>query len=110
MKILFDESVPKQLRRLLALDDVTLVEEMDWKGVKNGRLLQLAEAGGFDVFVTADQNLKHQQNLKGRRMAIVVLPYNRRKWMSLLVPLLTQVLHEVRPGDYIEVPLPPELH
>lgn len=109
MKILFDEGVPRQLRGLLARDDITLVEEKGWKGIKNGRLLQLAEDDGFDVLVTADQQLKYQQNLKNRRIAIVVLPYNRRKWMPLLVPEITLALDKINPGDYIEVPLPKEL-
>jgi hypothetical protein len=109
VKILFDEGVPKQLRRLLARDDISLVEEKGWKGIKNGRLLQLAEENGFDVLVTADQQLKYQQNLKNRRIAIVVLPYNRRKWMPLVVPAVTGALDKIKPGDYIEVPLPKEL-
>ena len=109
MKILFDEGVPRQLHQLLARNDVTRVEEKGWKGIKNGRLLQLAEENGFDVLVTADQNLKHQQNLKDRRICVVVLPYNRRKWMPLLVPALSKALNQIRSGTYIEIPLPPEL-
>ena len=110
MKILFDEGVPKQLRRLLARDDITLVEEKGWKGIKNGRLLQQAEENGFDVLITADQNLKYQQNLKGRRIGVIVLPYNRRKWMPLLVPALTAALNQMQAGIFVEIPLPPELN
>ena len=109
MKILFDESVPKQLRHLLARDDITLVEEKGWKGIKNGRLLQSAEENGFDVLITADQNLKYQQNLKGRRIGIIVLPYNRRKWMPLVVPALAAALNQIQIGAYVEIPLPPDL-
>ena len=109
MKVLFDEGVPRQLRRLLARDDITLLEEKGWKGIQNGALLQLAEANKFDVFVTADQNLKYQQNLKRRQIAIVVLPYNRRKWMPTLVSHITKALNEIQPGAYIEIPLPPAL-
>lgn len=110
MKILFDEGVPKQLRRLLARDDITLVEEKGWKGIKNGRLLQLAEENGFDVLITADQNLKYQQNLKSRRIGIVVLPYNRRKWMPLLVPAIAAALNEINVEIYVEILQPPELN
>lgn len=109
MRILFDEGVPKQLRRLLARDGITLVEEKGWKGVKNGRLLQLAEEDGFDVLISADQNLKYQQNLKGRRIAVFVLPYNRRKWMPLIVPALAKALNDIVPGACVEIPLPPDL-
>ena len=107
MTILFDEGVPRQLRRLLGRDDITLLEERGWKGVKNGRLLQLAEENNFTVLVTADQNLKYQQNLKGRKIAIVVIPYNRRKGMPLLVPNIGIALDTIKPGDYVEIPWPP---
>lgn len=106
MSILFDEGVPRQLRRLLGRDDVTLLEERGWKGVKNGELLQLAEQNGFVVLITADQNLKYQQNLRARRIAIVVLPYNRRKSMPLLVPNISKALEGIQPGAYIEIPWP----
>ena len=106
MTVLFDESVPRQLQRLLTGIQITLVENMGWKGVKNGQLLQLAEQNNFDIFVTADKQLKYQQNLKGRKIAIIVLPYNRRKWMSLLVPGIKAALEKIQPGDYIEVPRP----
>jgi hypothetical protein len=109
VKILFDEGAPKQLRRLLARDDITLVEEKGWKGIKNGRLLHLEEEDGFDVLITADQNLKYQQNLKARRIGVIVLPYNRRKWMPPLVPALANALNQIHVGVYVEIPLPPEL-
>jgi predicted nuclease of predicted toxin-antitoxin system len=109
LKILFDEGVPRQLRRLMAERQITMVEEAGWKGIKNGRLLQLAEENNFDVLVTADQQLKYQHNLKGRKIAIIVLPYNRRKWMPLLVPKLAVALDNVQPGNYVELPLPEKL-
>jgi len=109
LKILFDEGVPRQLRSLLNRRDITLVQEAGWSGIKNGRLLELAEQNGYSVLITADQQLKYQQNLKGRKIAIVVLPYNRRKWMSLLVPNLEAVLGKIQAGDYIELPRPSTL-
>ncbi|MDB6058930.1 MAG: hypothetical protein JWO95_2774 [Verrucomicrobiales bacterium] len=109
MTILFDEGVPRQLRRLLGRDDIILVDERGWKGIKNGMLLQLAEESGFDVLITADQNLKYQQNLKGRKIAIVVLPYNRRKSMPLLVPSISEVLKQIGPGAYVEIPRPAQM-
>ena len=81
MKILFDECMPEPLRPLLTGLDIRTAQEMGWGRVKNGQLLQRAE-DMFDTFVTADQNLKYQQNLKGRRLAILVLSTNRwpRLW------------------------------
>jgi predicted nuclease of predicted toxin-antitoxin system len=107
--ILFDEGVPRQLRRLLGRDDITLVDERGWKGVKNGQLLQLAEENNFTVLITADRNLKYQQNLKGRKIAIVVLPYNRRKDMPLLVPSISNALQNIQTGAYVEIPRPIDL-
>jgi len=106
LKILFDEGVPRQLRGLLPGYQITLIQEVGWGGVKNGLLLQLAEQNGFEIFITSDQQLKSQQNLKGRKLAIIVLPYNRRKWMPLLVPALKAALEKVQPGDYFELPPP----
>src|SRR5579862_4879688 len=103
MRILLDESIPRQLRSLLEVAEITLVEEMGWNGVKNGQLLQLAEQNQFDVFITADRQLKYQQNLKGRKIAIIVLPFNRRKWMSRLVPHIKTASEKIRPGDYVEL-------
>ena len=107
MKILFDEGVPRQLRRLLARDDITLVEEKGWKGVKNGRLLQLAEEDRFDALVTADQNLKYQQNLKGRKIAIVVLTGNRWRLVQRMIRKIVAAVNNAEPGSYtvIEIAL-----
>lgn len=87
-----------------------LVQQLGWSGIKNGRLLQLAEENDFSVLITADQRLKYQQNLKGQKLAIIVLPYNRRKWMPLLVPAIVAALDRIKSGDYIELPLPENLH
>lgn len=88
MKILFDEDAPRPLRRHLLGYSISTVQEMGWAGVKNGRLLTLAEADGFDVLLTFDQNLRHQQNLAGRSLSIVVavVPNKRMETLLLLVP------------------------
>lgn len=73
MKVLFDQGTPVPLRRHLPLHDVTTVHELAWSTLANGALISRAEAAGFDCLVTTDQNLKYQQNLAGRTLAIVVL-------------------------------------
>ncbi len=65
MKILIDESLPRYLKRMLAEHDAQTVQDMGWAGIKNGKLLNLAESE-FDVFLTADKNIRYQQNLKGQ--------------------------------------------
>jgi hypothetical protein len=73
LKILFDQGRPAPLRHSLAGHMVQTSYEMGWSTLKNGELIRLAEAEGFEVFVTTDTNLKYQQNLSGRKIAILVL-------------------------------------
>jgi hypothetical protein len=73
MLVLFDQSVPAPLRRALSTHVVVEVIERGWERLDNGALLDAAEAAGFELLVTADKNLRYQQNLTGRKIAIVVL-------------------------------------
>ena len=72
MRVLLDEQPPRQLARHLAGHDVRTVQQQSWAGLKNGALLQAAEAAAFSVLVTGDQNLEHQQNLTTRALGVVV--------------------------------------
>ncbi len=72
MKVLFDHNVPRKLRRHLRVYAVRTAEEMDWNELVNGQLLRAAEDAGFDMMLTADQSIAYQQNLKGRKLALVV--------------------------------------
>ena len=73
--IILDENIPRKLRTRLSGYRVTTVPERGWGGVKNGRLMALID-GGYDVFVTADKNLRYQQNLDGRKISIIEVPFN----------------------------------
>lgn len=73
MKVLFDHNVPKRLRTLLPGHTVSTSREMRWNALKNGELLKAAEEYGFDAMITGDKNLGYQQNLKGRKLALIVL-------------------------------------
>lgn len=75
MKILLDECVPWPMHKLLAGHACTSTQWRGWGGVKNGDLIRLAEAE-FDLFITSDQNLRYQQNLVGRGLAILELSTN----------------------------------
>jgi hypothetical protein len=79
---------------------------MGWTGPENGDLLRLA-AEQFDVFVTADQKLRYQQNLTGRRLAIIVLPSNQVPIVTRLLPALERTLSAIQPGGFAEIPLSP---
>ena len=74
MRVLFDHNVPKKLRQLLPGHTVSTSRELGWDTLKNGDLLEASEANGFAVMVTGDKNLSYQQNLKGRKIALIVLP------------------------------------
>ena len=78
MKILLDECVPAQVRHAFPGHDAVTVQEQGWTGLKNGELLAAAESAGFDLFIAADKNIRQQQNLAGRRLAILELWTNHR--------------------------------
>ena len=106
MKILLDENLPKQLKADFGTDyNVKTVCDMGWLSKKNGELLRLAEAD-FDVLLTNDQNIKHQQNLKNFALAFVVLvaPTNDIADLKPLMPAANEVLKTIKAGkiEYIE--------
>ena len=104
MKILLDECLPRDFAELLRKYRPKTVPQMGWAGAKNGQLLGMAEKK-FDVFVTADQNLVHQQNIKNFNIAIVVLFASRIKVNDLktLIPQLEKALADIRPQSVISV-------
>ena len=105
-RILLDHCVPKPLRRWLPGEAGRTCHEEGWAAFRNGELLAAAEAVGFDIFITADKNLRYQQNLAGRRLAIIELPTNRLSILPFLVPSLQQALANATPGSYQEIPPP----
>ena len=96
MKVLLDECLPKKLKREVQADVVRTVPEMGWAGTKNGALLRLAEQE-FDLFLTNDQNLEHQQNLKQFDIAIVVLiaPTNDIEDLRPLMPAANETMRMI---------------
>ena len=104
MKILLDECTPHVLKRLLTGFEVTTVQDHGWAGITNGTLLQIAEQH-FDVFITSDQNLRYQQNLWSRNLAIIQLPTNRVPLVVSLCPLIQTSLEKINAGDFVEIRL-----
>ena len=95
MKLLLDESVPKQIGSLFPdAFEVHTVQKMGWAGRGNGDLLGLAEVQGFDAFVTADRGIEHQQNLERLPMPVLVL-LARRTRVKELRPLVPRVVDVV---------------
>jgi hypothetical protein len=102
-KVILDENIPVALRLLLTDFDVVTVQYQGWSGIQNGALIALID-GQFDVFLTADQNFRYQQNLSNRRIAIVEVPFIQRKAMSLWVDRIRAAIFSASPGDYIQIP------
>jgi hypothetical protein len=108
MLILFDPSTPAPLRAFLAGHTVVEAVERGWERLSNGDLLNAGEAEGFDVLITADKNIRYQQNLSTRRIAIVELSTPRWPVVRLYVDRVVSALKAVTPGSYIQVDIPSE--
>ena len=91
MRILLDEQLPRQLAPYLEGHDTRTVKQQGWAGLKNGELLKEAATAGFEVFLTSDQNIAFQQNLKKTDLFVVVLVALTNKLEDLL-PLVPSVL------------------
>jgi len=104
VRILLDESLPRPFAGLLPEHEIHTVADMGWTGKQNGELLRLA-AGQFDVFLTADQNLEHQQNLATLPIAVVVLvaAANRIESLRPLIPALLGTLETLAPRQLAHV-------
>jgi hypothetical protein len=102
MKILFDQGTPVPLRHALAGHAISTAFEMGWATLENGDLLRAAETS-FDAFITTDQNLRYQQNLAGRRLAILVLPTTSWPMIQLHLVKIAAAVNVLRPGDLVEL-------
>ena len=102
MKILFDQGTPAPLRHALAGHTISTAYEMGWAKLENGDLLSAAESS-FSAFITTDQNLRYQQNLAVRRLAILVLPTTSWPMLQLHLPKIAAAIDALRPGDLVEL-------
>lgn len=107
-KVILDENLPQLLRHHLREFDVVTVQYLGWSGIQNGALISLID-GNFDVFLTADQNLRYQQNLKDRSIAIVELPFIRRRAFPGLMDRIRAAIRSAKSGDYIQLDIDQDL-
>src|SRR5258707_11654659 len=105
MRLLIDECVDERLRLLFPGYDCQTARFANLAGLKNGRLLEAADAAGFDVLVTVDQNIPDQQNLAGRRISLLILcgPTNRLRDLELLAPAAISALRSIGPSDVVRI-------
>ena len=111
MRILFDKNVPIGVRRFLPQHEVRTLSDMGWPDqLENGELLAAAEEAAFDVMVTSDQNIRHQQNLKGWRLALVVLGSNIWPVVREHGAEIAESVDAATFGGYlfVSMPLPPK--
>lgn len=106
MRVLFDQATPVPIRPYLKGHDVRTAAQQGWDALQNGDLLTAAETAGFDLLLTTDKNMRYQQNLAGRKIAVVVL--GQQQWPDLRphVQLVIDAVNTAEPGSYLEVDIP----
>jgi predicted nuclease of predicted toxin-antitoxin system len=103
MKILFDQGTPTPLHSVLARHVILTAFEQGWSNLQNGDLIRVAEAEGFQALITKDQNLRYQQNLTGRKLAILVLPTTSWPKIQNHLDKVSAAISSLKPGDYLEL-------
>ncbi len=105
MRILLDECVPWPLHRHLVGHECTTSQKRGWGGARNGDLLRLAEVE-FSLFITCDQNIGYQQNLSGRRIAILQLTTNDLRRLVAAASQIQAALAAMKPGEFRSLAIP----
>ena len=103
MKILFDHGTSAPLRHHLSEHLVDRSAENRWEMLENGELIRTAEEDGYSIIVTTDKNMRYQQNLKGRTLAIVVLQSPAWPKVRLRTEVIRSAIEEACPGEVTEV-------
>ena len=106
MRVLFDQGTPVPIRPFLIGHTVRTAAQQQWDTLKNGDLLIAAEDAGFDVFVTTDRNIRYQQNLAGRTIAVVVVGVQQWPALKPHIALVVAAVDGATPGSYTEVEIP----
>ena len=106
MRILFDHVTPRGIARFLPGHTVTKAKDRGWDRLTNGDLLAEADRAGFDVLLTADKNMCYQQNLTGRRIALVVLSTPQWPLVRLHLDIIAAAVNAATPGSFAEVDIP----
>ncbi len=106
MLILFDHGTPAPLASFLTGHTVKKTKDLGWDNLNNGELLRVAEQAAFEIFLTTDKNIRYQQNLADRIIAIVVLGNSRWPVVKLHVNRVVAAIADAKPGTYTEVEIP----
>ena len=106
MRVLFDHGTPSGIAQSLTGHEVTQAIDRGWDKISNGELLTKADAAGFEILLTTDKNIRYQQNLKGRKIAIVVLGNSAWRIVRLHLDKIVAAVNEATEGSYAEVEIP----
>ena len=103
MRVLLDEGVPDIIQKHLKHLSIATVQELGWRGIRNGDLLDLM-AGRFQLLITTDKNLPFQQNLLKRQISVIGLPSNRIGILKRLMPRIALAIDNISPGEFVKLP------
>jgi hypothetical protein len=106
MKILFDNGAPKPIARCLTGHEVTYARRIGWHEMENGELIRRAEDAGYDVLLSTDKNIRYQQNLTGRKIALVILGNQQWPLVQLHLDKIAAAVNAATPGSFAEVDIP----
>jgi hypothetical protein len=106
MRVLFDHGTPDAISHSLTEHECTYARQVDWQQLKNGELILRAEAAAYDVLLSTDKNIRYQQNLIGRKIAIVVLGNPQWPQVKLYLDKVGDAIGAAIPGSYTEVQIP----
>jgi hypothetical protein len=106
VNILFDQGTPVPLRRYLTGHTITTAYDQGWSNLTNGQLLDATEQAGYQLLITTDQNLRYQQNLTGRQLAILVLGSTSWPRIQAYVATIRDAVEHIGIGVYQEIPIP----
>ena len=106
MLILFDNGTPRGLGKFLTGHIVEEARTRGWEELGNGELIDAAEQPGFEVMVTTDKNIRYQQDLKARTIAVVVLGHSQWPLVRLVASAILAAINGAKPGSYVEVDVP----
>jgi hypothetical protein len=106
VKILLDEGVPDLIQKRLKNLTIATVQDLGWRGIRNGNLLDLMTGNGLEVLITTDKNIPYQQNLAKRNLSAIIIPSNRIRILKLLLPQIQTAIETIKLGEAIEIPYP----
>ena len=106
MRILFDNGPPNTMARSLIGHEVTFARQIGWEELENGQLIQRAEEAGYALLLSTDKNIRYQQNLTGRKIALVVLGNSRWPVVRLHLDKIVAAVNACTPGSYTQVEIP----